>query len=111
MFHTVLADNDCLLVQARYRLILSWHSYSKQSNSGHGCCFVKCSWIHRIKIVKMAILTEQFIDSMQFPSKFQHNSLQTLREILNFVWESNNLRIAKTILNRKRISGVSYHHL
>ena len=41
-----------------------------------------CSWIRRINIVKMAILSyqRQSTDSMQSPPKSQHNSLQTLRE-------------------------------
>jgi hypothetical protein len=42
---------------------------------------------------------------MQFPSKFQNNSLHFERMILNFIWKSKKLRIAKTILYNKRISG------
>jgi hypothetical protein len=38
------------------------------------------SWIGRINIVKMANLQKQSIDSMQFLSKFQHSTLQILKE-------------------------------
>jgi hypothetical protein len=36
-----------------------------------------CSWM---SIVKVAILTKQFTDTVQHLSKFQHNCLQTLTE-------------------------------
>jgi hypothetical protein len=38
-----------------------------------------CSWIGRLNIVKMAILSKA-IDSMQSPSKSQHNSSKTWKE-------------------------------
>ena len=39
-----------------------------------------CSWIGRINRVKLEILPKTIIDSMQSPSKFQHNSSQILKE-------------------------------
>jgi hypothetical protein len=39
-----------------------------------------CSGITSIRIVKMAILLNQSTESKTFPSKFQHNSLQSLKE-------------------------------
>ena len=39
-----------------------------------------CSWIGRINIIKWQSYQKQSIDSMQFPSKYQHNSSQTLKE-------------------------------
>jgi hypothetical protein len=43
---------------------------------------------------------------MQFPSTFQHNSLQTLKEKFSSSnRETKNPRVSKTVLNNKRISG------
>jgi uncharacterized HAD superfamily protein len=41
---------------------------------------VPCSWIGKINILKWLSYQEQSIDSKQSPSKFQQNSLQTLKE-------------------------------
>jgi hypothetical protein len=67
-----------------------------------------CSWIHRINIVKMAILPKQSTDSVQSPSKFQHNSLETLREQFSTSYEKKILEIAKKNLTNKRTAeGIS----
>jgi hypothetical protein len=42
---------------------------------------------------------------MQSLSKFQLNSSQIERTILNFIWNNKKPRIVKTILNNKRTSG------
>jgi outer membrane lipopolysaccharide assembly protein LptE/RlpB len=41
---------------------------------------LRCSWIGRINIVKMAIIRKAVIDSIQSPSKSQHNSSKTWKE-------------------------------
>ena len=43
---------------------------------------------------------------MQFPSKFQHNSLQTWKKQFSTSYgKTKQLRIAKTIRNNKRTTG------
>ena len=65
--------------------------YQKAKNS-------LCSWVN---VVKIAILPKA--DSMKFPSKFQHHSLQGA--ILNFIWKNLTPKIAKLILyNKKKTS-------
>ena len=47
----------------------------------------------------------QSTDSMQFPSKFQYNSLKTWKKtIINYIWKNKISRMAKIILNNKRTS-------
>jgi hypothetical protein len=42
---------------------------------------------------------------MQSPSKFQLNSSQLERVISKFIWNNKEVRIVKTILNKKRTPG------
>jgi hypothetical protein len=42
---------------------------------------------------------------MQFPSKFQHNSLQTLKNHFSTSYGKTKKQVAKTILYNKRTSG------
>ena len=74
------------------------------------------SWISRINIVKWPSYQKQSTDSMQFPSEFQHNSLQTLKEKSSTSYgktkkqkqnktKQKNLRVAKTIQYNKRTAG------
>jgi hypothetical protein len=67
-----------------------------------------CSWIHRINIVKMAILTKAIY-------RFSHSVLHRILEksFLKFKWENKNKnnkqtkpRIAETCLYNKRTSRV-----
>jgi hypothetical protein len=63
-----------------------------------------CSWIARINIVKMAILLKAIYRYNAIPIKIPtHNELE--REICKFIWNNKKPKIAKTLLNDKRISG------
>ena len=65
-----------------------------------------CSWVGRIDIVKMAILPKaiyRFNEMLiKTPAKF---FTDFKRMVLNFIRKSKKLRIAKTVLYNKRISG------
>ena len=63
-----------------------------------------CSWIDEINIVKMATLQKRSTDSVQSPSKFQHNSSQILKEQFSTLY-GQKARVAKAILYNKRTSG------
>ena len=60
-----------------------------------------CSWIDRINIVKMAILSKAIYRfnaiSIKIPTQFFKDR--------GFIWKGKKPRIAKTFLNNKRILG------
>jgi hypothetical protein len=65
-----------------------------------------CSWIVRINILKMAILTTAIYRFNAIPIKIPTQFFTDLeRKICKFIWNNKNSRIAKTLLKDKRTSG------
>jgi hypothetical protein len=66
-----------------------------------------CSWIGRINIVKMAILSKEVCRFNAIPIKIPTQFFTELeRKICKFIWNNKKkTRIANTILNNKRTSG------
>ena len=67
---------------------------------------IPCSWLERINIVKVSILTKVIYRFSAIPMKLALTFFTDWKKtILNFIWNQKRAHIGKTILSKKNKAG------